>query len=286
MTFGIGAAVMAAGTVIGGGLSYMGSQNAANAQREAAAQSAAVQKEMADKSIAAQREMFDIGRTDLQPYREGGVTAQNQLMQLFGLGGDTTGANYGKYAQDFSMPEFTGDPGYQFRLKSGMDALNRSAAARGMGISGANIKGATEYGQNFGSNEYNNAYNRALSTFQTNRSNQLDPLYKLYTGGQASAANSAAAASNLGSNLGTTYSNLGANLGKTATDAGAAAAGGYIAGGNAINQTIGNLGNQYTGMVDRANNTSYQNNLLTALNSQGLSPTAQSLLNNPFGTGR
>jgi hypothetical protein len=264
----------------------MGSQNAANAQRDAAERSAAVQKEMADKSIAAQRDMFDIGRADLAPYRESGVTAQNQLMQLFGLGGDTTNANYGKYAQDFTMPEFTGDPGYQFRLKSGMDALNRSAAARGMGISGANIKGATEYGQNFGSNEYERAYNRALNTFQTNRSNQLDPLYKLYTGGQASAANSAAAASNLGSNLGTTYSNLGTNLGKSATDAGAAEAGGYIAGGNAINQTIGNLGNQYTGMLERANQTSYQNNLLAALNSRGMDSVGQSLLNNPFGTGR
>jgi hypothetical protein len=287
MTFGISAsaAFMGGASLLGAGVSYLGSQNAANAQKDAAAQSAAVQQQMADKSIAAQREMFDIGRTDLQPYREGGVTAQNQLMQLFGLGGDTTGANYGKYTQDFTMPEFTGDPGYQFRLKSGMDTLNRSAAARGMGVSGANIKGATEYGQNFGSNEYNNAYNRAINTFQTNRSNQLDPLYKLYIGGQASAANSAAAASNLGSNLGSTYSNLGTNLGTAATNAGAATAGGYVAGGNAINSTIGNLGNQYMGMADRANNTSYQNNLLTALNSRGMDSVGQSLLNNPFGTG-
>jgi hypothetical protein len=184
------------------------------------------------------------------------------------------------------MPEFTGDPGYQFRLKSGIDALNRSAAARGMGISGANIKGATEYGQNFGSNEYNTAYNRALNTFQTNRNNQILPLMDLTRMGQSSAANSAAASNTLGSNLGTTYSNLGTNLGKTATDAGAAEAGGYIAGGNAINSTIGALGNQYTGMVDRANQTSYQNNLLTALNSRGMDSVGQSLLNNPFGTGR
>ena len=284
MTFGISAsaAFLGGSALLGAGVSYLGSSNAANAQRDAAAQSAAVQKEMADQSIAAQKEMYQQGRTDLAPYREGGVTAQNQLFQMLGLGGDTTAANYGKYAKDFGMSDFTTDPGYQFRLEQGMKALNASAAAKGMGVSGANIKGATEYGQNMGSQEYQNAFNR----YQTNRNNQISPLMDFTRFGQASAAGSAAAASNLGSNLGTTYSNLGTNLGKTATDAGAAEAGGYIAGGNAINQTIGNLGNQYMGMVDRANQTSYQNNLLTALNSRGMDSVGQSLLNNPFGTGR
>ena len=279
MTFGIGAAVMAAGSVIGGGLSYMGSQNAANAQRDAAERSAAVQKEMADKSIAAQREMFDIGRTDLQPYREGGVTAQNQLMQMLGIGGDKTAQGYGRYAKDFGMSDFTTDPGYQFRLEQGMRALNASAAAKGMGMSGANIKGATEYGQNLGSQEYQNAFNR----YQTNRAAQLDPLFKLYTGGQASAAGSAAQAGALGANLGNTYSNLGTNLGKAATDAGAATAGGYVAGGNAINSTIVSLGNQYMAAQNAANQTSYQNSLLAALNNRGGNSIEQSLLNNPFG---
>ena len=259
--------------VLGAGAGLYGSSKAASAQEAAAERSAAAQREAADKSIAAQREMFDIGRADLAPYRETGVEAQNQLRSFLGLGGDVNAPGYGKYTQDFTMPEFTGDPGYQFRLKSGMDALNRSAAARGMGISGANIKGATEYGQNFGSNEYNSAYNRALGTFQTNRANQLDPLFKLYTGGQSAAAGSATQAGNLGQNLGTTYSNLGANLGTAATNAGAAAAGGYVAGGNAINSAIGNIGNQYMNAQNAANQTSYQNSLLAALNNQGMSAT-------------
>jgi hypothetical protein len=151
-----------------------------------------------------------------------------------------------------------------------------------MGLSGAALKGITRYGQDYASNEYQNAFNR----YQTERAAKLDPLFKLYTGGQAAAAGSAAGASNLGSNLGTTYSNLGTNLGTAATNAGAATAGGYVAGGNAINSTIGNIGNQYMNMQNQANQTSYQNSLLAALNNQGLSPTEQSLLNNPFGTGK
>jgi hypothetical protein len=271
MTFGItaSAAFMGGASLLGGGLAYLGSSQAASAQSDAAAKSAAVQKEMTDKSIAAQREMFDIGRTDLAPYREGGVTAQNQLMQMLGIGGDKNAQGYGRYAKDFGMSDFTADPGYQFRLKTGLESLERSAAARGMGLSGAALKGITDYSQNKASDEYANAFNR----YQTNRAAQLDPLFKFYTGGQASAANSAAGASNLGSNLGTTYSNLGTNLGKAATDAGAAAAGGYVAGGNAINSTIGALGNQYMNMQNQANQTSYQNNLLAALNNTGMSAT-------------
>jgi hypothetical protein len=279
MTFGISAtAALAGATAIGGGLAYMGSQNAANAQRDAANQSAATQQAIANQSIAAQKEMYQQGRTDLAPYREGGVNAQNQLMQLLGIGGDTTAQGYGKYARDFGMSDFTTDPGYQFRLEQGMRALNAGAAAKGMGMSGANIKGATEYGQNMGSQEYTNAFNR----YQTNRAAQLDPLFKLYTGGQAAASGSATQAGNLGSNLGTTYSNLGTNLGTAATNAGAAAAGGYVAGGNAINSTIGSLGNQYMNAQNAANQTSYQNSLLAALNNQGNS-VSQKLLANPFG---
>lgn len=233
---------IAGSAVLGAGSSLIGSSNAADAQREAAAASAAAQREGADKSIAAQREMFDIGRADLAPYREGGVTAQNQLMTLLGIGGDTKGADYGKYAKDFGMSDFTTDPGYQFRLEQGMRALNSSAAARGMGMSGANIKGALEYGQNFGSNEYTNAFNR----YNTNRAARLDPLFKLYTGGEAAASGSAAAASNLGTNLGNTYSNLGSNVAQAEVAAGNATASGYLNSANAVTNALNQGASSYT----------------------------------------
>jgi len=220
--------------VVGAGSSLIGSSNAADAQREAAAQSAAIQKEMTDKSIAAQREMFDIGRADLAPDREGGTTAQNQLLTLLGIGGDKTAQDYGRYAKDFGMSDFTTDPGYQFRLEQGMRAINASAAAKGMGMSGANIKGATEYGQNLGSQEYQNAFNR----YQTNRAAQLDPLFKLYTGGQASAAGSAAQAGTLGANLGQTYTAAGQGQAQAAVAGGNAAASGYLNSANAVTNAL------------------------------------------------
>lgn len=225
---------IAGSSVLGAGASLFGASSAADAQREAAAQSAAAQREAADKSIAAQREMFDIGRADLAPYREGGTTAQNQLMTLLGIGGDQTAPGYGRYAKNFGMSDFTTDPGYQFRLEQGMKALNASAAAKGMGQSGANIKGAIDYGQNKASDEYTNAFNR----YQTNRAAQLDPLFKLYSGGQASAAGSAAQAQALGQNLGSTYTNLGQGLGQAAVAGGNAQASGYLNQANAVTNAL------------------------------------------------
>jgi len=220
--------------VLGAGAGLYGSSKAADAQQAAAERSAAAQREAADKSIAAQREMFDIGRADLAPYREGGTTAQNQLMTLLGIGGNQNAQGYGRYAKDFGMSDFTTDPGYQFRLEQGMKALNASAAAKGMGMSGANIKGATEYGQNLGSQEYQNAFNR----YQTNRTAQLAPLQSLYAGGQAAAAGSAAQAGALGSNLGQTYTGLGQGLAQAEVAGGNAQASGYLNQTNAVTNAL------------------------------------------------
>ena len=113
----------------------------------------------------------------------------------------------------------------------------------GMGMSGANIKGATEYGQNMGSQEYQNAFNR----YQINRTNQLAPLQGLYSGGQASAAGSAAQAGALGQNLGQTYTNLGQGLGQAAAATGNANASAYINSGNAFNNALNSGLSSYMG---------------------------------------
>jgi len=233
---------IAGSSVLGAGASLFGSSNAADAQRDAAAQSAAVQKEMADKSIAAQRAMFDIGRADLAPYRQGGETAQNQLMQMLGIGGDTTAANYGKYAKDFGMSDFTTDPGYQFSLDQGLRAIKARDASQGRTFSGANDKGILDYATGKASGEYQNAFNR----YQTNRTAQLAPLQSLYAGGQAAAAGSAAAAQNLGTNLGNTYSNLGSNLGQADVAAGNAQASGYLNQANAVTNALNQGMSSYT----------------------------------------
>jgi hypothetical protein len=121
------------------------------------------------------------------------------------------------------MDDFQQDPGYNFRLSEGLKALDRQAAARGGLISGAALKAAQNYGQQSASQEYNNAFNR----YQTNRSNQLNPLQSLMNAGQTSTNILSNSADNLGRGLADTY-----------TQAGNARASGYIGRANALSSML------------------------------------------------
>ena len=193
MTFWVAGAVVASG-VIGA----VGANKAAGTQADAANNAAALQKQQFDQQMALQ-----------EPYRQAGLTGQNKLMQLLGLGGDTGAANYGQYAKDFSMADYQADPGYAFRLKAGTDALGHQAAARGGLISGQTLKGMQDYAQGSASQEYGNAFNR----YQTNRANQLQPLGSLMSSGQAAASNQAGSAGQYGVNAGNLMTQAGQAIG-------------------------------------------------------------------------
>lgn len=99
----------------------------------------------------------------LAPYNQTGQAVNEQLaseLQSGQLGGT------------FNPGDLTQDPGYQFRLQQGTEALNRTLAAQGMGSSGAAIKAAQEYGQGLADQTYNDAYNRWLQQ-QGQRYNML-----------------------------------------------------------------------------------------------------------------
>lgn len=211
-----GAAALGA-AAIGGVSSAIASSKAAKAQKYAADQSAAVQREMFERQVALQ-----------EPFRQGGLTAQNQILQLLGLGGDKTAAGYGSLAQPFGTQQFEQDPGYAFRQSEGMKALERSAAARGGLLSGSTMKGIQRFGQDLASQEYQNAFNR----YQVERANKLNPLQSLMGSGQSSANVLTGAAGNLGQ-----------GLSQSALQAGQARASGYIGTSNALNQAIGGIAN-------------------------------------------
>jgi hypothetical protein len=122
-----------------------------------------------------------------QPFLQNGYIAQNRLMDVLGMGPNTTSTEYGIANRNFSPTDLTNnmDPGYGFRFGEGMKALNATAAARGGALSGNALRGATEYGQNAASQEYANAFNR----YQTNRSNLLNPLQSLAGVGMTAAGN-------------------------------------------------------------------------------------------------
>jgi len=237
----VGAAGISAGGSIVGGL--MGSKAAKSAARTQAAS--------ADYAAQLQQEQFD-KQIELQaPFREAGLTAQNKLLDYMGL---SAGAG-GKYAKDFSMADYQADPGYAFRLGEGMKGLNATAAARGGLISGNALRAATQYGQEMGSQEYQNAYNR----YQTNRSNQLNPLQSLMGAGQT--------ATNV---MGTAGQNYADQAGQAYMNAGDARASGYVGSANAWGNALGGVAgafNQYnaTNAFNNRTNAMYGNNSYAAL---------------------
>ena len=193
----------------------------------AASSAASAQSSAANRAADLQNAQYQQTRQDQMPWMQAGQTALNALTPL--------ATNY----QKFGMDQFTQDPGYAFRLQQGQKALDASAAARGGLISGNALRAAQGYGQEMGSQEYQNAFNR----YQTERNAQLNPLQSLAGVGQTTAAQ-----------LGQTGAANAANVGNLITGGAAANAAGMVGGANAITSGLGTYLNYNQG-----------NNLLSTL---------------------
>jgi hypothetical protein len=246
MAISTAAAILGAGALSAGVGAYSASQ-AAQAQQNAADQSAALQREMFERQTALQ-----------EPFRQGGLSAQNQLLTLLGLrvptgegavaglSVDPNSPDFGSAARSFSMADFKADPGYAFRMSEGMKALDRSAAARGGLLSGAALKGASRFGQDLASGEYTNAFNR----YQTERSARINPLLSLLGAGQTSANTLTNAAGNLGQ-----------GLGQAAVASGNAQASQYMNTSNALTSALNQGVNMYAQLPYLNAQTAYMNKL-------------------------
>jgi len=272
----VGAAAIVGGAALIGTVGSMyAADKAAGAQKRAARDAAAATSEAAQQSIDAQERMFGKQVELQEPFRQAGLSAQNRLMDYLALSENKTAPGYGKYARDFSMADYTADPGYGFRVSEGMKALERSAAARGGLLSGSTLKGITRFGQDTASEEYQNAFNRyQVNAFWyssdavscPNRANQLNPLQSLMGAGQTSANALTSAAGQTGAGMGSTYMGMGAGLSNAALAGGAGRASGYINMANALNQGLSTGANlymqgQYLGGVNELNaaRTAYYN---------------------------
>lgn len=193
---------------------------------------AKAQKQAADQSAEVQREIFQKQTELAEPFRQAGITSQNELMRLLGIGGDATAADYGMLTRGFGERDLQMDPGYGFRLREGEKALERMQSARGNLLSGGAIKAGQRFGQDLASQEYMNAFNRAQAQLGT----RLGALGSLYGAGQAATQQVSSQAGQYGENVG--------NL---LMAGGAARASGYAGMANALNQALGQYVNYRQG---------------------------------------
>jgi hypothetical protein len=221
--------------VIGGSalLGASSANRAASEQADAATRAAETQAAAARYAADLQQKQYEENVGRQRPFYEAGVNALPELVSA------------SRYTP-FGMDQFTADPGYGFRLSEGQKALERSAAARGGLISGGAMKAATRFGQEMGSQEYTNAFNR----YQAERQARLSPLQSLTGMGQTTAQQLGAAGSQNANAIGG-YGMAGA--GATAEGymgAANARASGYMGGYNAINSGLTNYLN-YNSPINR-----------------------------------
>ena len=218
---------------------------AAQTQSEAADKASQAQLEASRYASDLQQKQYEENVKRQQPFYDVGVNALPELVSA------------SRYTP-FGLDQFQADPGYAFRLSEGQKALERSAAARGGLISGGAMKAATRFGQEMGSQEYTNAFNR----YQAERQARLGPLQSLTGMGQTTAQQLGAAGTQNASAIGN-YGMQGANAAAEGyMGAANARASGYMGGYNALNSGLGTYLNY-----------SNQQNLLAALKGNtGLNP--------------
>ena len=195
----------------------------ASKQADATEEAARIGAGASAAASAAQERMFNRQVELQEPWRKAGENALNKLVPL---------TEYKK----FGASDFQSDPGYAFRLSEGQKALDRSAAARGGLISGSALKAAQRYGQDMGSQEYTNAFNR----YQTERAAQLQPLQSLAGVGQTAANTLGNAAGTYGTNMSNIALGAGANAGNAALAQGNIRASQYGTAGSAVNTLFNN----------------------------------------------
>jgi hypothetical protein len=240
----MGAAAGAA--AIGAGISATGSL-ASGMMGSSAAKSAASQQANAEREAAMlQQQQFESTRKDLEPFRQAGVdvlpdlTAYPKQAQsdLAAAAAEAKGAIPGPMTEEWLQKQ----PGYQWNLSQGMRALNASSSARGLGVSGANLKAASQWGTGLADSTYKSAWDMAQqrwSDINQNFTNQYNRFGQGFGQLKDIATLGETAAAKVGDIGQSTYANIGQNV----AGAGQAQAAGTTASAQALSGGIQSLAN-------------------------------------------
>ena len=140
----------------------------------AAQQGMQAQQKAASDANQVQWNMFQQQQANQKPYLQAGTNALTQLQN-----------NMGSYNQPFTMAQFQQDPGYQFALQQGQQAIQRSSAVNGGLVSGGQLAALNNYSQGMANQEFNDAFNR----YQQQNQNSFNRLYSMAGLGQGAVQN-------------------------------------------------------------------------------------------------
>lgn len=212
---------MIVGTIGGSLISSSAAKSAANTQADAANRATDVQSANLQQI-----------RQSLAPYISNGSDAQGMLRNLIGIGAPTNGGTYGNLMKPFDAAEFAKyqDPGYQFQLQQGQQALQNSQAAKDGVLSGAALKDLIGFNQGMANTAYQGAFNRYMTQNDATY-NRLADLLKV---GENAAAG-----------FGNTSAQVTSGIGQNIMSGGNALAAGQVGSANAYNTGLNNIGSYY-----------------------------------------
>ena len=294
MTFGISAGTwLLAGATVGGGLlAAKGQKDAADTQANAAREAGAVQSDVADRQLALQKQQYEEGVQRQQPFLTAGTNALARMQAGEFTQPAAFNVNDPRYAQpgafSFGANDFQASPDYEFRRREGQRGIDQQAAARGGLMSGSALKAAARYSGDLASQEYGNAFNRALTQYGTNvdRSNtafsrgltgynadvaRADTGYNRLAGmagvGQTTTQQLNAAGANYAGAGSATLGNYGTAMGNSIMGAGNAIAAGQLGVGNTLASGLQTAASSYQNqknfndyLASRKPTTGYTNN--------------------------
>lgn len=172
----------AAGSIGGAAINAHAAGKASDTQAAAADQIGADAKVAADKAATsvtdatktANQTLTDAQQKQLDalaPYIKSGQISLDQLNQLFGPDGPlaSPSSQFSFTSKDFD----SNDPGYQFIRDQARQQVMREAAAHGTALGGGTEKALGRYESGLASTHLDAAFNRTLSTYQTNRQNLI-----------------------------------------------------------------------------------------------------------------
>lgn len=218
--------------VLGAGTSMLGSSQAAGASKDAANM---------------QKMQYLMTRGDLAPFTAAGQSVTPNLLALAtgsptGGGPDFVNLAYQNLPGQMTQQQLEATPGYQFTLAQGLKSVQSANAAKGLGVSGAALKGAAQYATGLADSTYANRFNEAQQRF--------NDFINLNTGQQGNITNQynrLADVAKIGANAAAGLGQIGASSASTAgnyiNQAGLAQAAGTKGIGNAVTSGV----NSYLG---------------------------------------
>lgn len=144
-------------SLVGGILGSGAANQAAGVESQAAQQAQQLEQQNQQQAQQSQATATQQNQQNEAPYQALGSTASSGLQSLLSKG--------------FSAPTLAQaeqNPGYQFALQQGTQALNKSAAANGTLMTGTQGTALQQYGQGLGEQNYQNVYNNAYNAYMGN----------------------------------------------------------------------------------------------------------------------